>query len=101
MTCSSCKYLKEDKKYEGNLCGAKYYCEKIKDYVDGSNCCCASFEKSYSRSNYMCDEIYKEGDTFSDDDRPIWYFVFILILIIIVGLILNMLEESLFVVNTL
>ena len=34
MTCSSCKYLKENKKYEGSLCGTKYYCEKIKELLE-------------------------------------------------------------------
>lgn len=54
MTCSSCRYLKEDKKYDGALCGAKYYCEKIKDYVDGSNCCCVSYEKFLYHNNDHC-----------------------------------------------
>lgn len=87
MTCSSCKYLKEDKKYEGALCGTKYYCEKIKDYVDGSNCCCSAYDKSYSRGNYTCDMIYEEGKRFSDDDKPTSYYIVILILIILLGLL--------------
>ena len=93
MTCSSCKYLKENKKYEGSLCGVKYYCEKIKEYVDGSNYCCNNYAKTYSRSNYDCDKICEEGRNFSDDDRPISYHIIILILIVLLGLLITFLNN--------
>lgn len=93
MTCSSCKYLKEDKKYEGALCGAKYYCEKLKEYVDGANCGCGTYEKLYSRSDYTCDKICEEGRNFSDDDRPISYHIECLILIILFGFLVTFLNN--------
>ena len=75
------------------MCGTKYYCEKIKEYVDGSNYCCGSYDKSYSRSNYTCDMICEEGRKFSDDDRPISYHIAILILIILFGLLATFLNN--------
>lgn len=87
MTCSSCKYLKVNNKYEGALCGAKYYCTKVKKYVDGSECC-SVYEKTYSRSNYECGIIYEEGKSFSDDNKSASYYIFVLTLIILLGFIL-------------
>ena len=45
MTCSSCKYLNTDKKYEGCVSGYKYYCEKYKTYIDGSQYSCDKYVK--------------------------------------------------------
>ena len=93
MTCSSCKNLFEKDKKEGALCGARYYCKKMKCYVDGSSSCCSNYEKTYSRSNSTCDNIYEEGEKFSDDDRPISFYVIVFILIIIFGLIITFLNN--------
>lgn len=89
MTCSSCKYLKEDKKCEGAVSGCKYYCEKYKAYIDGSQYSCDKYEKHYGRSNYMCDKICDDGNNFYDDSRSVGDYVILLILIIIGGLLLN------------
>lgn len=89
MTCSSCKYLKEDKKYEGSVSGCKYYCEKYKTYFDGSNNSCEEYDKHYGRSSYTCDKIYEDGKDFYDDDRPISFYIVILVLILVLGFILK------------
>lgn len=90
MTCSGCKYLNTDKKYEGAVSGCKYYCEKYKTYIDGSQYSCENYEKSYSRSNYTCDKICDDGNNFYDDNRSVSFYIFVLILIIIGGLLLNL-----------
>ena len=93
MTCSSCKNLIESDKKEGALCGARYYCKKMKCYVDGSSPCCSNYERSYSRSNYTCSDIYNDGEKFSDDDRPISFHIIMLILVIIFGLLITLLNN--------
>ena len=70
MTCSSCKYLNTDKKYEGAVSGCKYYCEKYKTYIDGSQYSCDKYDKNY-------------------DTKSVGDYIIILILIIIGGLILS------------
>lgn len=89
MTCSSCKYLKEDKKYEGAVSGCKYYCSKFETYIDASQYSCEKYEKSYSRNNYTCDKMCDDGRNFYDDDRPLSFYIFMLIIIIVVGLIIT------------
>lgn len=91
MSCSDCKYLKESKKRDGALTGAIYYCSKVDNFVNGSNNICEKFEKSYSRNNYESDKIYKDGNAFCDDDKPVSYYIGLLIIIIIVGGILKLL----------
>lgn len=93
MTCSSCKYLKENSKCAGALCGAKYYCSKMKIYVDGSSDRCNMYDKKYSRSNYECSNIYDDGKSFCDDDRSILYHVFILVIIIVIGLLIKVINS--------
>ena len=91
MTCSSCKYLKEDKKYEGCVSGCKYYCEKYKEFIDGSQYSCENYDKHYGRSNYTCDKICDDGNAFCDDNRSFGDYLIILVLRSIGGLILNLL----------
>ena len=93
MSCSSCKHLKDDKKYPGALSGAKYYCGKVKSYVYGDSECQA-YEKSYSRKNDKCDQIYKDGKDFYDDDRPISAHLIVLFLVILVGVILMLVTSK-------
>ncbi len=90
MSCSSCKYLKEGDKKEGTVCGAQYYCEKIKAYIDASNNNCNDYEKSYARSNYTCSEMYDDGNNYYDDTTPNGVYVLLLIIMIILALIFNL-----------
>ena len=59
-------------------------------YVDGSNDKCNLFEKSYTRKNYTCADIYNEGKMYSDDDKPVSFYIIVLILTIVVGSILRL-----------
>lgn len=89
MTCSSCKYLKENKKCDGKVCGACYYCSKENSYVNGSSDKCEKYELSYGRSNYICNKIYNDGEIYYDDSIPNSVYLFILIILIILVLIFN------------
>lgn len=89
MTCSSCKYLNTDKKYEGAVSGCKYYCEKYKTYIDGSQYSCDKYDKHYGRSNYTCDKICDEGRDFYDDTKSVGECLILLVFIIIFGLIIS------------
>ena len=89
MTCSSCKYLNTDKKYEGCVSGCKYYCEKYKTYIDGSQYSCDQYDKHYGRNSYICDKICEEGHNFYDDNKSVGDYLILLVLIIIGGLILS------------
>ena len=91
MTCSSCKYLNTEKKYEGAVSGCKYYCEKFKSYMDGSQYSCDNYEKNYGRSNYTCDKICDDGNNFYDDNKSVGYYIFVLVVIIILGLLSSVL----------
>jgi len=82
MGCSSCKYLKENDKKEGKQLGCKYYCTKMKTYVNG-NGCCNEYSEDYGRNVLKRDEIYREGT------KEISTYIFILIILIISGLIFN------------
>ena len=90
MSCSSCKHLKDDKKYPGALSGAKYYCDKVKTYVYGDKEC-EAYEKSHSRKNDKCDEIYRDGKDFYDDNRPISVQLMIFVFIVVMGIIATIL----------
>jgi len=89
MSCSDCKYLKENNKKEGGVCGSCYYCSKIKNYVNGSNNTCEKYERAYSRNSYTCDKIYHEGKEYYDDTTPISFYVVLLIFLTIVAIIVN------------
>ena len=84
MSCSSCKYLDENNKKNGCSGGCKYYCSKIKSYVNGSNNSCKEFQTSYSRTSYICNKIYEEGEEYSDDSISVGGYLFILIILIII-----------------
>ena len=91
MTCSSCKYLNEEKKMDGKVSGSLYFCSKLGTYVDGCEEKCKNHEKAYCRTNFKCDEIYNEGKNFYDDDRKPSYYMMQLVIVIIFGLILKLL----------
>ena len=46
MTCSSCKYLNENKKLDGKVSGCEYFCNKNKYFVNGQNNACNKYESS-------------------------------------------------------
>ncbi len=89
MTCSSCKFLNESKKYDGKVCGSCYYCSKENNYVNGSNSKCKDYVLSYGRSSYICDKIYNDGEKYYDDNIPNSCYLFLLLVLIILALIFN------------
>lgn len=89
MTCSSCKYLKENKKREGCVSGTCYFCSKNNCYVNGTNNKCEKYELSYGRSNYICNKIYNEGKKYYDDSTPNSFYLFILIILVILAIVFN------------
>ena len=88
MSCSSCAYLDASKNKNGGYTGCIYYCKKIKQFVNGSNSSCNNYKSSY-RTNYECNKIYNDGESYSDDTTPISFYLVILIGLVILGLILN------------
>lgn len=89
MSCSSCKHLIEGKKCDGSVSGACYYCCKANNYVNGSDNKCEKYELSYGRSNYTCDKIYNEGIEYHNDNKPVSFYMIILIIFIIIAIIFN------------
>ena len=89
MTCSSCKYLKEEDILEGKVSGCCYYCSNLKKYVKGSENKCEKHERCYGRNNYTCDKIYNEGLEYYNDDKPIIMYIFELVFFVILAIILN------------
>lgn len=88
MSCASCANLKTSKKKKGGASGCVYYCSKNKCFVNGSNDSCNNYKSSY-RTNYECNKIYDEGKSYSDDTTPISFYLVILIILVILGLIFN------------
>jgi hypothetical protein len=88
MSCSSCKYLKENNKSEGAVSGCCYYCSKIGSYVNGANNECNYFEKSY-RSNYLCNKIFEDGEHYYNDFRTSESYLIILFVLLILAIICN------------
>lgn len=67
MGCCNCKFLDENNVRDGNVSGCCYFCKKRKCYVTGNSTGCDYFSNDYSRSSYMKDEIYYNGEKFYDD----------------------------------
>lgn len=89
MTCSSCNFLNELDEKKGKVSGACYYCKNKNCYINGSDDKCERFEKSYRRNSYECDNIYKEGLKYYNDDTPLEIYIIFLIFLIITGIIIN------------
>ena len=88
MGCSNCKILKENDKKEGKQLGCLYYCSKMKKYVNGNDCC-SEYSEDYGRNTYKRDKIYRDGIKYSNDTTEISTYIFILIVLFILGLIFN------------
>ena len=88
MSCSSCKYLNENKKSKGAVSGCCYYCSKCKDYVNGSNSSCDNYETS-GRSSYICGKIYEEGEGYYNDLTSNFVYLVVLLVMVILAIIVN------------
>ena len=92
MSCSSCKYLKENDKKNGEVSGCCYYCSKKECYVNGSSNKCEEFETSYGRSSYECNKIFEDGEHYYNDATPLSAYVILLIFMIIIAIIVNVFQ---------
>lgn len=88
MSCSSCKFLKENNKREGCVSGACYFCSKNNCYVNGANNKCSQFQKSY-RSNYICDKIFEDGEIYYDNSKGNGFYLIILIIMLLMCILFN------------
>ena len=86
-SCSSCSNLKEKDKKEGET-GAVYMCSKLKTYVQGNDCC-DKYSEDIMRKVSKRDEIYREGEKYSNDKTEPGTYLFIVIFLVILGLILG------------
>ncbi len=84
MGCCSCKYLDENDKKEGKVTGCSYFCKKKNCYVTGNSTICDNFNIDYSRKKYISDELYHNGVEFYNDNTPIGFYLFILLILIII-----------------
>lgn len=89
MGCNSCDNLDVKSKKPGAVDGYLYYCKHKKAYVNCATDCCESYKDGY-RSSFECNELYRNSRDYNDDDTPVETYVFILILVIVVGLILEL-----------
>ena len=89
MTCSSCQFLNETRKKDGAVSGAIYFCAKKNKYVYGYDNKCESYEKTYSRYSLNCSTIYEDGQNYYNDTKSTSFYLTILIILIIIGLLIN------------
>lgn len=89
MNCADCRYFDASKKKEGAISGCYYYCSKKKCFISGANNICENFVRTYARKQYEINEIYEEGKKFYDNTTPLWFYVTVLIILIILGLLLG------------
>lgn len=82
-----CANLDVKKKQPGKVSGNLYYCKKLKTYVNPSKFKCEKFSKDDKRLENH--EIYEDGKNYYNDNTPIGLYVFVLIVLIIVGLIMG------------
>jgi len=87
MGCCSCEYLKESNKKNGKVNGCVYFCAKTKKYVNGSSDACENYKLDRLRKTHIRDEIYKNGKKFYNDETPVSLYLFIVIVLVVVGLI--------------
>lgn len=89
LFCCSCSNLDTKKKSAGKVNGNLYYCKKMKTYVNASKTGCEKFEKASGRKSWETDELYKDGKLYDNDTTPISLYLFLMVILIILGLILG------------
>lgn len=88
MGCYSCAYLDTKTKKSGAIDGCLYYCKKNKTFVNAATDSCETHKNGY-RDTYENNEIYRNSEDYYDDDTPIELYIFILIVMIVLGLIMG------------
>ena len=89
--CYNCDNLDPKKKSAGKLDGSLYYCKKLKTYVNAYRDGCEKWEKS-DRKSYENDEFYEQGKKYYNDDKPLGFYLFLLVLVIIFCIILTLMQ---------
>ena len=65
-----------------------YFCKKNKVYVNAAKTTCEHYEKSY-RQKDLDSDIYEDSKEYYDNDTPLSFYIVILIVLIIIGLIMG------------
>ena len=87
--CNSCIYLQENKKIDGKLTGAVYFCSKNKKFVSGADNSCDTYKVDPLRKTSLRDEIYRNGKKYANDNTEPGTYLTILIIVIIIGIIIT------------
>ena len=86
--CYNCAYLCSDKKVDGKVDGALYYCKKMNKFINPINEACQDYEKTWTRKSSVSDEMYENGKKYDDEPaepgKAICYLIIILLLTLIV-----------------
>ena len=90
--CYNCANLDPKKKSDGKLDGALYFCKKQKAYVNAAKDGCDKWSKA-DRKSYENDELYEKGRRYYNDDKPLSFYVFILVLLIIFLILMSILDK--------
>lgn len=83
--CNSCDYLDPKAKKPGKVGGCLYFCNNKKNYVNASKDYCENYKEIF-RDSIENNEIYDNSKNY-DDNTPLGSYLFILLLIIIIGLV--------------
>ena len=89
--CYNCSNLDPKQKSAGKLDGNLYYCKKLKTYVNAAKDGCEKWDKA-DRKSYENDELYEQGKKYYNDNKPLGYYLFLLILIIIFCILMTILQ---------
>ena len=84
--CNSCWYLDPKAKKPGKVSGCLYFCNNKKNYVNASKDYCENY-KDGLRDSVENNEIYENSRNYDDDNTPLGTYLFIFVLIVIVGII--------------
>ena len=80
--CYNCSNLDPKKKSNGKLDGCLYFCKKNKCFINAAKDGCDKWNKADRKSSEI-DEIYENGNRYYNDDKPIGFYIVLLILVII------------------
>ena len=84
--CNSCGYLDPKAKKLGKVSGCLYFCNNKKNYVNAAKDYCENYKDGF-RDDIENNEIYNNSNNYDDDNTPLGSYLFVLLLIIIVGIV--------------
>lgn len=86
--CYNCGNLDPNKKKPGRVSGNLYFCKKQNKFVNAETYGCDKHVPS-NRQGYKNEEIYKDSRSYSNDTTPTWFYLIVLGVLIIIGLIMG------------